>query len=187
MRTATRTYGTETIKQIDDKKTDYISAKKLADVLGGLPSNVLVDRIARSEQEKPLKGPFWTNQILIYPERDGMFVNADFVDWQTKWLLPAAYIPAEIMGVKGMGLLIEPHSIETERSRTIIHPLGDKVSIIQPFLQESGWGRADLGTGMPVDRPDSEKWMATGEARYVWRVGAPAIRPIARDFGTPMT
>jgi len=184
MQTTTGTKIRDIITPVDGKRTDFIAATRLANVLGGLPSNVLVDRIARSG-EKPVEGPFWTSHLLVYPGRDGIFVNEDFVDWQTKWLLPAAYIPSDIMGVKGMGLLIQPHIIEKEHSRTVVHALMEGVRVIQPFLPESGWGKACTSTGMPLENVDSEKWVATGDARYLWRVDGPAIRPIVRDFNTP--
>ena len=47
MHTATRTYEKETIKPIDNKRAGYVEAKTLADVLRRLPSNVLVDTLAR--------------------------------------------------------------------------------------------------------------------------------------------
>lgn len=186
MRTATITYGTETIKPVDKRKTDYCAAKKLADVLGGLPSNVLVDRIAFNSDVKPVEGAFWTSQILAYPERGGVFINGDFVDQQTKWVIPASCIPPDIVGVGGMGLLIVPETIVKEGARTIVHAPPERVSVIHPFLQKSEfWGKVQPQTGMPTDDPDCEMELPAISTRFFWRVDVQAIRPVVRDFDNP--
>lgn len=162
-------------------RAPYLDLRKLAKERGGrLPSNVLLDEYLFSNNRNSLASvswPAWAREILAHPRKGGKFPEGrDIVDSDTRWALPASYVPKEAFGREGVGLFIDPEEITEERGRMIVHP--GKISVLSPFIQECGnEGKMDEETGIPLMAEAASR----GERRLLWRIDDIVIRPILRN------
>ncbi len=168
----------------------YLEAAKLVAAQGlRLPSNVLHDDyLVGSDKWKKLdkKGYYgaWVREIIAYPEIDGTFVvGRDIVDSETTWIVPANYIPAEAIGVKGVGLFIDPAEVKKENGKMVVIP--KTVIVLNGIIQESGaGGKVDRETRVPlqVDAQLLEQ-LPDDETRWIFRIDGVGVRPLARGYG----
>ncbi len=168
-------------------QADYLSARRIVAERGmKLPSNVLHDdylvRTGRWEGVKEIY-PAWASEILVHPEKGGKFKKGkDVVDSETGWIVPAKYIPKEVMGKKRVGLLLVPGDIE-ENGKVVIHPAGEPV-ILVPFIQKNGeCGKVDNATRVPISKELFEQ-LPHHEKRWLYRKTGVGVRPLARFLGT---
>jgi hypothetical protein len=172
------------------KLADYLEARKLTRGKGGLPSNVLHDDyLVRSDKWKGVQKvyPAWAREILVYPEKDGLFSGRDVVDSNKdgkgrRWILPASYIPKEAVGKEGVGLFINPQEVKEEKGRVVVYPRS--VIILHPFIQQScGGGKVDDNTRIPL-KVDPELWkdVPVEERRWLLRMDGAGVRPLVRSL-----
>ena len=152
-----------------------------------LPSHVLHDEYlvgtVSSTKLNELKEkdyyPAWAREIIAYPEKDGAFESGrDIVDSETGWTLRANYVPPEAIGVKGVGLFIDPESVTKEGRLATVIP--KTIIILRGIIQESGdIGRVDPRTRIPLgvesfDEPPQR------EMRGFYRISGVGVRPLVR-------
>ncbi len=166
-------------------KAGYLEARTLAAERGmKLPSNVLHDDILiKSRRWDGLWDlyPAWAREIAVYPQKNDYFAKGfDVVDSEIGWVFPASHIPAAAIGVRSIGLLVDPEDLREERGRVIVHPRGE-VKVLTRFIQENGKaGRLDRATRMPLDlEPRTES-----ETRRLYRLDCAGVRPVARFIGS---
>jgi len=61
-------------------KAGWLDAIELVRNRGGLPSNALHDRyLVETNDYRQIRGlyPAWTNEVLVYPEKNGVFGKGD--------------------------------------------------------------------------------------------------------------
>ncbi len=152
----------------------------------GLPSNVLHDEtLVRYDAWKQLSGyyPAWAREVLVYPEKGGEFRRGeDVVDDYTdkkgrQWVFPSSQIPEAAIGKKGVALFVNPQRVEVEDNKVTIIADQQSITVLDGFMQKSGWGKADEKTGVPVSSDES---LAYEQKRYLHRFDTAGVRPLAR-------
>jgi hypothetical protein len=129
--------------------------------------------------------PAWAREILAYPERDGVFVQGkDIVDSETGWTLRANYVPEEAIGVKGVGLFIDPDTVTKEIRLPTVIPR--TIIILRGMLQVTGkLGKVDPTTRIPLEVDDQLlAQLPEKDKRFFCRVDGVGVRPLVRsDLG----
>ena len=152
----------------------------------GLPSNVLHDEtLVRSDVWKQLPEyyPAWAREVLVYPEKGGKFMRGeDVVDGYTddkgrQWVFPASQIPEAAIGKNGIALFVNPQRVEVEGSKVTIIADPQSITVLDGFMQKSGWGKVDEKTRVPVSSHES---LAYEQKRYLWRLDTAGVRPLVR-------
>jgi hypothetical protein len=168
-------------------KAGYLEARELAAERGRrLPSNVLHDDclvISGGWEEMRDLYPAWAREIAVYPQKNCVFYKgADVIDSEIGWVFPASYIPREAIGVRGVGLIIDPLEIREEQGLIIVHPA--EVKVLRPFIQDhSACGRVDTSTGVPIALPPRSE----AEERRFYRLECEGVRPIVRFINSDDT
>jgi hypothetical protein len=165
-------------------KAGWLDARELVRTQGGLPSNKLHDRyLVETDDWKQIKSlyPAWAREVLVYPEKNGKFQKGkDVVDSSTdgagrQWIIPASFIPEQAIGVKGIGLFVDPENVEVDDKKVVI--TSKSIIVLTPFMQVDGWGKMDEATRVPLalqqDSDDSNN-------RYLWRIDGIGVRPLVR-------
>jgi hypothetical protein len=166
----------------------YLEAAKLAAAQGlHLPSNVLHDDyLVGSEKWNELNKKSyyaaWVREIIAYPEKDGMFeADKDVIDSGTSWTLEAKHVPAQAIGVKGVGLFIDPEEVKEDNGKMIVIP--KTIIVLSGIIQESGGvGQVDPNTRIPL-QVDARIFaqLAENEKRWFYRISGIGVRPLVRN------
>jgi hypothetical protein len=166
----------------------YLQARRLlAEENMRLPSHALHDDyLVHNGKFRELQGKgyysAWSREIIAYPSKDGVFTEgADVTDWEMRWTLPAAYIPENAIGVKGVGLFIDPLDTREEGGRVVVIP--GTMIILAGLLQTSGEaGRADPVTRIPLQIDnESLDQLREDEKRWFWRASGMGVQPLLRN------
>lgn len=135
-------------------------------------------------------GMAWVKGILVYPEKGGVFVpGRDVVDsGDSRWILPANYVPPEALGRPGIALFMDsvhleaeykefegqkPEPVESARPEaekklvlvrvTIMPSSANPVRMLSPFIQERrAFGIVDEETMIPLanlPQDESSSWI----------------------------
>jgi hypothetical protein len=168
-------------------RLSYVEAFNLVREIGGLPSNVLHDdTLVRFGNWKQLGlyYPAWAREVIVHPERNGMFrAGKDVVDADPdcegrSWIFPSSLMPVEALGRHGMALFIDPQEIRVEGRKVVIETDPKSIMIVKQFPQVRGWGRVDERTRLPLAlAPESRMFDAE---RYLVRVDGAGVRPVVR-------
>ena len=150
---------------------------------GGLPSNLLHDETLQNdsiwEQLKKLRYyGAWAREIIVYPEKDGVFAKGNIEDHYKNWIIPSKHVPKNIIGKKGIALVIDPKDVVVSNGTTTIIP---RTVYVQSFPQEDGLYDFDKKTRIPIDAdPKGDNYW---DARKLWRWDEQSVRPLARYYG----
>lgn len=138
-----------------------------------LISNRFADRlIVEGKAELPR---FWTGTIVAYPAPGAPFAdNTVFFDQKAR----QRYVldTHAIKGERGVALVLEPGTYELvqDKAERIFRPKSSPL-VLPAFPQESGWFNIDEATFLPV--------LGHGKIRFLWRLPAEAVLPVAREHG----
>jgi hypothetical protein len=168
-------------------KAGWLDAIELVRNRGGLPSNALHDRyLVETNDYQQIRGlyPAWTNGVLVYPERNGVFGKGDIEDASKdnagrKWVVPASCVPEQVIGVTGVALYIDPENVEVTDKRVAIIAKPESIRILAPFMQKNGWGKMDEVTRVPLALPEDSN---DKNNRYLWRIDGIGVRPLVRGW-----
>ncbi len=173
-------------KKQEAQHTDYLTARKLVAERGWrLPSNVLHESYVQNHDAWMRMRHFgyyyaWAREIVAYPASNGMFeAGRDIMDEETNWIIPASFIPQEAIGVKDVGLFIDPEDVSKQNGRVIVIP---RVTIVLTRMIQ---GIGDLGgvntaTGIPHEITHGVCAYQDSERHYFGRADGMGVRPIVR-------
>lgn len=173
------------------RKMGWLDARELVRTQGGLPPNVLHDRyLVETKEWKQIRDlyPAWAREILVYPEKNGAFKKGNDVidpcedEKGRVWVFPAACMPEAAIGQKGVGLFIDPLSVEISDKRVVVLAEVKYVAILTPFIQNDGEvGKADKSTGMPLYVAGNDRqYLTDAQKRWLWRIDGIGVRPLVR-------
>ncbi len=174
------------------KRRGYIEARKVVESLGGLPRNVVHEQVlVNSDDWMPLAGqgyyPAWAREMIVAPENGGVFRNGeDIVDTYTddgrSWVFPSYCIPEGARQKRGKGLFVDPRKIiEGPKEVMVIADPSKDVVVLDDFLQESGWGKVDPATGVPLYARNVDA--SSRGAGYFCRPNQAFVQPFMRGIG----
>ncbi|MDO8553964.1 MAG: hypothetical protein Q7S22_04105 [Candidatus Micrarchaeota archaeon] len=187
------------------KELTLIQARSSVADKGGLPSQLLVDRLftdiayRNTLSIKDLRvfdsvNSLGARQLLAHPAVNQPFEQGQDIkdkqwgevpEWRHDMVLPwsevVALVPASEITARGIGLFIEPRAgpegvvEETLKGEklTVIHPAS--IILVQNMLQETGWGKKDPATGIPVKGKGK---------RVLFRKDFQAISLLVRETGS---
>ncbi len=172
----------------------WLDARRITTDLGGLPKNALYDTAFRGPGIQPNVDQIvaWANEVLVHPKQDGIFhsgrdaIDAAVDSLGRRWVLPANDIPKDVVGRRGMGLLVEPLEVGEEERWVVIVPA--RIHILHKLPQISDkWGKVDETTGVPTEMKGSDlEEVPETERRSLLRNEGMGVRPLLRyiaDFG----
>jgi len=159
---------------------------------GGFPSNVLNDNVlVMSDDWKKFVGtcyyPAWTNNVLVYPAKNGRFKREDVIDAVKDqkgraWVFPKSQIPEIAIGREKVGLFVYPQYVEVNCKSVVILADPKSVFVLTPFIQNNGQeGKVDEATRVPLYVEENQrKLIEDSEKRWLWRIDGTGVRPMTR-------
>ncbi len=177
-----------------DQKLNYIEAWTTARARNmKIAPHVLHDNyLVMSDLWKTIQNayPVWCREWLVYPKKDGVFEpNKDVVDTHEldgeKWrvIFPASYIPQQALGIKGVGLFVDPSDIAIypNLKQLIIHANITPPTLLTDFLQKQDWGQVGTNTRIPLSvSRDVLDALPDNQKRFLLRIDGDGVRPLAR-------
>ncbi|MDE1860280.1 MAG: hypothetical protein KGH72_01020 [Candidatus Micrarchaeota archaeon] len=159
---------------------------------GGLPSNILLDEVLmQSEAWMPIMAQgyhgSWTREVLVHPAANGTFIRGKAVvdafrdGAGRRWVFPASQIPEEAIGVRNVALVVNPHIVDVQRGRVTIIALPGAVTVLAPFMQQSGFGAVEPSTRLPL-ASNGNGFAEEGQKGHLYRIEGAGVRPMARYF-----
>jgi hypothetical protein len=162
---------------------------------GRLPTNAELDEVLNKDepQRKQLRDKNYfaarASTVLVHPKENGTFskdkdINDPYTYQGKHMVFLGKNIPKEAIGKKGISLVIEPDIEKIEQTDTAIIIPPKSILILKNSLQESGWGKVDQKTKVPVAVPQKElDKLPEDQKRYLWRNSTEGVRPLVRGYG----